>query len=107
MFCYPEHIAGQMDALFPCLQEAPFTGGAPHGDFVKAAASFLAELNAIHPFREGNGRTQLTFLFLLGERAGVSLDMTQIRPQEMLDAMIASFDGKLAALEEEIGRLVG
>jgi cell filamentation protein len=31
-----------------------------------ALAHFLAELNAIHPFREGNGRTQLTFAVLLG-----------------------------------------
>ncbi len=106
MFCYPEHIAEQMELLFASSADGPLAGGGSREDFIAAAANFLADLNAIHPFREGNGRTQLTFLFLLGERAGHSLDMAQIRPQEMLDAMIESFEGELGALEEEIGRLL-
>lgn len=106
MFCYPEHIAGQMDALFLRLRAAAFEDGADRDMFVTAAADFLAELNAIHPFREGNGRTQLTFLFLLGARAGHPLDMTRIRPEPLMAAMIASFRGELAASDREIGGLV-
>lgn len=106
MFCYPEYIAEQMELLFASLDSGPFAGSGSREDFIAAAATFLADLNAIHPFREGNGRTQLTFLFLLGERASFELDMARIRPQEMLTAMIASFNGKLGPLEEEIGRLL-
>lgn len=106
MFCFPDHIASQMDALFPRLQGSAFKDGAEKSDFVTAAADFLSELNAIHPFREGNGRTQLTFLFLLGLRANHSLDMTRIRPAAMLAAMVASFDGQLEALEQAICGLV-
>lgn len=106
VFCYPEHIAGQMDLLFATLNQAPFIGGASAQVFVQSAAQFLGELNAIHPFREGNGRTQLTFLFLLGERAGHPLDMTCIRPEMMLSAMIASFKGKLNPLQTEIAILL-
>jgi cell filamentation protein len=84
MFCFPEHIVDQMELLFASLQSAPFVPDATAEEFVTGATKFLADLNAIHPFREGNGRTQLTFLFLLGERAGFALDMTRIRPQEML-----------------------
>jgi cell filamentation protein len=105
MFCYPEHIAGQMDVLFASVQKPSFHPGATAADFATASAQFLADLNAIHPFREGNGRTQLTFLLLLGHRAGFPLDMTRIRPQDMLSAMIASFKGALTPLEEEIRRL--
>lgn len=106
MFCYPEHIAEQMELLFPSLKSAAFHPGATAAEFATASAQFLADLNAIHPFREGNGRTQLTFLFLLGDRAGFALDMTRIRPQEILSAMIASFGGSLTPLEEEIARLL-
>jgi cell filamentation protein len=106
MFCYPEYIAAQMDALFASLRGASFARGSDPKAFVTAAATFLADLNAIHPFREGNGRTQLTFLFLLGHRAGHALDMTRIRAEEMLAAMIASFKGKLEPLEIEIARLL-
>jgi cell filamentation protein len=107
MFCYPEHIAGQMDSLFASLQGPPFTSGESASAFVKAAAGFLAELNAIHPFREGNGRTQLTFLFLLGERAGHPLDMARVRAEPMMAAMVGGFDGDYAGLEAEIALLVG
>jgi cell filamentation protein len=106
MFCYPEFIAAQMDALFASLHGASFARGSDPKAFVTAAASFLADLNAIHPFREGNGRTQLTFLFLLGHRAGHAPDMSCIRAEDMLAAMIASFKGKLKPLEIEIARLL-
>lgn len=59
-------------------------------DFAKGAAHFLAELNAIHPFREGNGRTQLTFLTLLAAADGLDLD--KLGPIATLRAMIASFN---------------
>ena len=107
MFCYPEHIAEQMGLLFAALDSGPLAGGGSREDFIAAAATFLAELNAIHPFREGNGRTQLTFLFLLGERAGHSLDMARISPEAMLAAMVESFNGRLEALRGEIGWVCG
>jgi cell filamentation protein len=31
---------------------------------------FLGDLNAIHPYREGNGRSQLSFTAMLSEHAG-------------------------------------
>jgi cell filamentation protein len=106
MFCYPEHIAEQMGVLFEQLLKASFIPGSDRSDFVADVSSFLADLNAIHPFREGNGRTQLTFLFLIGHRAGHKLDMTRVRAVPMLDAMVASFKGQLDALENEIALLL-
>ena len=106
MFCYPEYIPAQMDGLFAQLRDASFSPGSGREDFVAAVSSFLADLNAIHPFREGNGRTQLSFLFLLGHRAGHVLDMARIRPEPILCAMIASFNGKLNPLEMEISHLL-
>jgi fido (protein-threonine AMPylation protein) len=71
-FCYPEHIDQEMAKLFKALRQTGHLRGTSPQDFAKQAAHFLAELNAIHPFREGNGRTQLTFLTLLADRAGHS-----------------------------------
>jgi cell filamentation protein len=88
------------------LLGATFIPGCDSKDFVAAVSSFLADLNAIHPFREGNGRTQLSFLFLLGHRAGHPLDMTRIRPELILVAMVASFKGRLEPLEIEIALLL-
>ena len=70
MFCYPEHIDDEMRRLFDWLRREKFLRGLTERDFASRAAHTLAELNAIHPFREGNGRTQLTYL-----AKGVALDI--------------------------------
>jgi cell filamentation protein len=105
-FCYPEHIGSQMDGLFERLNDAAFLPGVPRAAFAEAAAHFLGELNAIHAFREGNGRTQLSYLHLIGLRAGHPLDLARVQAEPMLAAMIDSFHGKFAALEVEIQRLL-
>jgi cell filamentation protein len=92
-FCYPENIASEMRRLFAWLRRHGGLRNLTAKDFASGAAHFLAELNAIHPFREGNGRTQLTFLALLADRAGHPLDLDRLAPGDMLTAMIGSFGG--------------
>jgi cell filamentation protein len=104
-FCFPEYIKPQMDALFTGLRNDDYLATEEFGDFVSGAAKFLAELNAIHPFREGNGRTQLSFMHLLAIKAGHPLDLSLIEPDSFLAAMVASFDGNLAPLTAELSRL--
>jgi len=104
-FCYPEHIESEMKRLFARLQKRPFVGGADKDEFATAATSFLSELNAIHAFREGNGRAQLAFLHLVSLRAGHTLDLSKLRPSQFLDAMIRSFHGVLGP-RERAGKLL-
>jgi cell filamentation protein len=65
-------------------------------------AGFLATLNAIHPFRDGNGRTQPTFAALLAHRAGHPLKLSKLRPRKFLFAMIESFRGDEAPLAKNL-----
>jgi cell filamentation protein len=107
MFCYPENIPAQMDALFGGVE-----GGARFRDltpeeFVTRLAGFLAELNAIHPFREGNGRTQLSFAGLIGAASGQPLELTRVNPRTFLRAMVVSFAEDLGPLIEELKLLRG
>jgi cell filamentation protein len=100
-FCFPENIEGQATKLFDELRDALYLRNLNAAQFADQAAHFLAELNAIHAFREGNGRSQLAFLALLAHHAGHALDLDRLDPDEMMTAMIASFDGnqdKLAAV---------
>jgi cell filamentation protein len=106
-FCYPEHIARQMQQLFADLKRQNFFRNLSVEDFAAGATRFLATLNAIHPFREGNGRTQTTFLMLLADRAGHSLDLDKLVPERFLQAMIASFEGNEQPLGLEIRSLIG
>src|SRR5262249_30853708 len=83
-FCFPENIESQANKLFDELKAANFLQDLAPEDFADKAAHFLAELNAIHAFREGNGRTQLTFFDLLATRAGYPPDMDKLDSEKML-----------------------
>ncbi len=106
MFCYPEHIDGEMRRLFAGLKQDGFLRGLTADAFASRAAHLLAELNAIHPFREGNGRTQLAYLTMLAEKAGHPIDLERMNPEEILNAAIASFRGDEAPLARVIRGII-
>jgi cell filamentation protein len=105
-FCFPEHIDAQAIQLFSELKAKRYLEKMPAKEFAENSAHFLAELNAIHAFREGNGRTQLTFFALLGDRSGHTLDLEKLDPDAMLHAMTASFDGGESELTVVIKELI-
>ncbi len=92
-FCYPEHIGPELARLFGELElEIRFRNLEPEA-FAMKLAHFLAELNAIHAFREGNGRAQLAFAQLIASQAGHPLRLEALDPAALLSAMIDSFRG--------------
>lgn len=105
-FCFPEYIPSQMDRLFASLRENHSLDAEDSGQFVAAIAQFLAELNAIHPFREGNGRSQLAFVHLLGKESGFAFDFSRVQRTTFLPAMIASYNGDLKPLIRELTNLL-
>jgi cell filamentation protein len=105
-FCFPENIETQMRRVFGDLARENQFGGLDSASFAAKAAHFLAELNAIHPFREGNGRTQNVFLGVLADQAGHPLDFQRLNPPDMMQAMIASFEGDEGPLRGLILRLM-
>jgi cell filamentation protein len=106
-FCFPEYIGPQMTALFADLRRNFYLCRRTPSAFVTGTTDFLTELNHIHPFREGNGRTQLAFLTALSEYAGHSLDFSNFEPAEMLTAMIASYHDDKTSLERLLARMAG
>lgn len=105
-FCYPEHIAAELRRVFRDLKTADLERGVEAHSFATHAAHFLAELNAVHAFRDGNGRAQLAFLALFAAQAGHPLDLDRLEPPAFLDAMIASFHGREASLAAQISGLI-
>ena len=107
MFCYPENIESEAKKLFAQLKQNKFLKGSSAEAFAEKSAHFLSDLNAIHAFREGNGRTQLSFFLMLADQAGHSIDLEKFDPDAFLAAMIASFGGDEAPLAAIIVDLVG
>ncbi|MBS7537758.1 Fic/DOC family protein [Ancylobacter lacus] len=54
--------------------------------FAEHAGAIMGDVNYVHPFREGNGRTQLLFLERLAERAGHRIDLRRLDRQEWMEA---------------------
>lgn len=72
--------------------------------FISRLAHYMGEINAAHPFREGNGRVQRAFCAQLAEQAGYFIDFSQVGRDEMYAAMIASFHGDEIPLRELLAR---
>jgi cell filamentation protein len=71
--------------------------------FVERAGVYLGELNTLHPFREGNGRTQREFIRELAMEAGHTLDWSRVSQKQMYEASALSHNlGNSAALAEVI-----
>lgn len=102
-FCFPEYIDGGMTNIFRQLaNEEHLVGLLDPTYFAERAAYYIAEVNAIHPFREGNGRCQLTLLDILLNNSGFTMNEDQIVPDIFMQAMIASFHGENRPLEQAI-----
>ncbi|HFJ2259350.1 TPA: Fic/DOC family protein [Campylobacter jejuni] len=67
--------------------------------FAKDLAKFMGEINALHPFREGNGRTQRIFLNELAKNAGYKLDLNLTPKDKMIIACVEASQLKLGKLE--------
>lgn len=91
MFCNVRFIESQAEEIFGRLREEGFLRNLPEQLFIRRLAFHFSEINALHPFREGNGRSQREFIRCLALRNGYVLNFTNTARNEMLEASKASF----------------
>ena len=106
-FCYPEYIHAELDRTFREYGDPDEIAVLPTEAFIDRTAHLLAEINAVHPFREGNGRTQLTFLTLLAANAGYEVGLDYFTPAATIAAMTDSFGGNEMPLRGLISSALG
>jgi cell filamentation protein len=100
-FAHHAHIGRAAAPIFKQLAEEKHLAGLDLAAFSDRAAHYFGELNALHPFREGNGRAQREFVSHLAHATGYYLAWENVKQPDMLQASIESFQGgtsKLAAL---------
>jgi cell filamentation protein len=105
-FCHPEHIPAQMNTLFEGRRGGHVFAERSADEFLQEIVYFLGELNAIHPFREGNGRSQMAFIGLIGATFGHPLAFERLDRATFLPAMIASYFGNRDLLALELRNLL-
>lgn len=76
-FAFPNMIEDVLSKQFTTLQGARGLVGLDAAAFAAKAADHIGELNAVHAFREGNGRTMRLHLRQLAAQAGHELDETR------------------------------
>ena len=100
MFCLVQHIQTYAHTIFPSYYMDCIRVKDNPERLIHVFTSHYADLNALHPFREGNGRSQREFARELCLKCGYILDLTHTSHEEMLAGSIMSFDkGDNAGLE--------
>jgi cell filamentation protein len=102
LFAHHAHIASAAATIFRQLADEKHLVGLDHAAFSHRAAYFLGELNALHPFREGNGRAQREFISHLAQANGYYIAWEDMKQPDLLQASIESFKGDTSKLAELI-----
>lgn len=85
-----EFIQEELDRLTNQLKKENYLANLSKEDLAKRLAYYLSELNVLHPFREGNGRTIREYIRQLALKNGYLFNLTNISSQDMLQASIKS-----------------
>lgn len=83
-------IKEKLTKLLRGLREEQNLNALNHAAFIDRSAYYFAELNYIHPFREGNGRSTREFMRQLFLHSGYEVDWAAVPTDELLTAMEAS-----------------
>jgi len=93
-------------ACFSRLKEENYFRNLDKNDFIDEITDFYIVTNNLHPFREGNGRTQRVFLTQLAMEAGYELDFSIADTDELMIATIHSANGVVDYLKNIIKKIV-
>ena len=91
-FCRAPMIYTYADNIFGKLKAENWLRGLDRKIFIERLTYFMGEVNTLHPFREGNGRTQRVFFEELARRARYELNFGNTDPDTLLEADIAAYN---------------
>ena len=98
-FCYVQFLEDEQRRIFAEVRRN-FSAKMEKTAFVSHLVALSADLNALHPFREGNGRTLRLYYTLLAQRFGFTIAYDEVEPEKMMQADIQAFRGDFALLTE-------
>jgi len=100
LFCPAKEIDYVSQAVFARLKAEKFLVGLPKPEFIMQLTDFYQRTNELHPFREGNGRTQRVFLSQLCRHAGYHLDFSKLDTDLLMIATIQASQSMDALLKQ-------
>jgi cell filamentation protein len=106
VFCLPQYIESSAAVIFRELHDENCLRGLPRDAFVRRLAYYLGEVNALHPFRESNGRAQRAFFGQLTRDAGFTLAWQHLDPSRNVETSAAIMRGDPGPMCEMLRALV-
>lgn len=85
-FAAPAYVARELDKLFSDMAAKNGLRGLARDEFFDRLGNHINELNAIHPFREGNGRTMRHHAAQVAREAGHPIRIASIDKTLWMDA---------------------
>ena len=95
LFCRYEFIAPEGERIFAQLRSEQSLRAKTKDVLCERLAFYFGEINALHPFREGNGRTQRVLLESIARQAGYEIDFEPISRETMVRISRAAQIGNL------------
>lgn len=97
------------ESQFSYIKNNDYFRGLDHRDFTEALAESWGEINTIHPFREGNTRTQFVFYSQLCTHAGYKLNADLLAPGKALieDFVAARFYSQATGSNTRLAKVLG
>lgn len=92
-FCDVCYLDSFGESIFESLNKNNLYQNLEKDEFIKKCASLLSDINAWHPFREGNGRTQKVLLNYIANINGYHFMFNRVLTKDWVRASIESFDG--------------
>jgi len=86
--------------VFADLKKDNFLQGMEKEKLVERLSHHFSEINALHPFREGNGRATRVFVTELVKQTGHSIDFDKVDPDAWIKASRASFIGQMEPIQD-------
>ena len=105
-FAEPEYIASEAKKIFARLKGDNLLRGLEPSAFAERAADYFSDINALHPFREGNGRAIQTFLDQLAGLSEYQLDFAKVGRKEWNEAARKSFHGNCKPMAQILRRIM-
>jgi cell filamentation protein len=106
MFCLPQYIEPSAAEIFRQLHNENCLRDLARDIFIDRLTYYLGEVNAVHPFREGNGRTQRAFFEQIADNAGFPLAWQHLDADRNVAASAAIMRGDAALMRKMLDELV-
>jgi cell filamentation protein len=106
IFCRGPYIVENAKIIFENILKENNLCGLNKSKFIERMAYYMGEINALHPFREGNGRTAREFFRRLSLNAKYILDLSKTEKEELLIADVEAFNGKYDKLIRILEKVV-